>query len=123
MSVHKSGEVVKSAGLSGALFYGIGIYDPMDGDANPGVIRRLAQDTGGEAYFPQDIAEVQGLCETIARDLRSQYTLSYAPSNTASDGRYRRVEVKVKDPKHRKLIVRTRTGYYAPGAHSEEVKK
>jgi VWFA-related protein len=123
MSVHKSADVVKSAGLSGALFYGIGIYDPMDGDANPGVIRRLAQDTGGEAYFPQDIAEVQGLCETIARDLRSQYTLSYAPSNTASDGRYRRVEVKVKDPKHRKLIVRTRTGYYAPGAHSEEVKK
>jgi VWFA-related protein len=104
---------VKAAGLSGALFYGIGIYDAMDGDANPGVIRKLAQDTGGEAHFPKDILQVMGLCQIIARDLRSQYMLSYAPSNTAADGRFRRIEVKVKDPQRRKLIVRTRTGYYA----------
>jgi VWFA-related protein len=113
MSLHKAADVVKTAGLSGALFYGIGIYDPMDGDANPGVIRKLAQDTGGEAYFPQNVLEVTGLCQIIARDLRSQYTLSYSPSNAEYDGKYRRIEVKVKDPQHRKLIVRTRTGYYA----------
>ena len=120
MSVHKAADVVKAAGLSGALFYGIGIYDPMDGDANPGVIRRLAQDTGGEAYFPKDIQEVKELCQNIARDLRNQYTLTYSPSNTNYDGRFRRIEVKVKDPEHRKLIVRTRTGYYAnaPAADS-----
>lgn len=113
ISVHKAADVVKAAGLSGALFYGIGIYDPSDGDANPGVIRKLAQDTGGEAYFPKDVVEVTGLCQIIARDLRSQYMLSYSPSNADYDGRYRRIEVKVKDPQHRKLIVRTRTGYYA----------
>ena len=113
MSVRKAADVVKAAGLSGALFYGIGIYDPMDGDANPGVVRKLAQDTGGEAHFPKNTGEVTELCETIARDLRSQYTLSYSPSNSNYDGSFRRIEVKVKDPKRRKLIVRTRTGYYA----------
>lgn len=113
MSVHKAADVVKAAGLSGALFYGIGIYDPMDGDANPGVVRKLAQDTGGEAHFPKSTQEVTELCRTIARDLRSQYTLSYSPSNTNYDGKFRRIEVQVKDPQHRKLIVRTRTGYYA----------
>jgi len=113
VSTHKSAEVVKAAGLSGALFYGIGIYDPMDGDANPGVIRRLAQETGGESHFPKDPHELTELSQTIARDLRSQYTLSYSPSNSNYDGKFRRIEVKVNDPQHRKLIVRTRTGYYA----------
>ena len=112
MSVRKAADVVKAAGLSGALFYGIGIYDPMDGDANPGVVRKLALDTGGEAHFPKNTQEVTELCQNIARDLRSQYTLSYSPSNTNYDGKFRRVEVKVKDPQHRNLIVRTRTGYY-----------
>ena len=105
--------MIREADLSGALFYAIGIYDEMDGDANPGVVRKLAQDTGGEAHFPKNTGEVTELCETIARDLRSQYTLSYSPSNSNYDGSFRRIEVKVKDPKRRKLIVRTRTGYYA----------
>jgi VWFA-related protein len=123
MSVHKAADVVKAADLSGALFYGIGIYDPMDGDANPAVIRKLAQDTGGEAYFPKDLQAVVTLCQGIARDLRSQYTLSYAPTNTNYDGRFRRVELKVKDPRHRKLIVRTRTGYYASAQNPANGKK
>ena len=113
ISTRKSADVVKAAGLSGALFYGIGIYDPMDGDANPGVIRKLAQETGGESHFPKDPHELTALSQTIARDLRSQYTLTYAPSNANYDGKFRKIEVKVNDPQHRKLIVRTRTGYYA----------
>jgi len=123
LSVHKAEEVVKDADLSGALFYGIGIYDPVDGDANPGVLRKLAASTGGEAYFPEGVAAVRGLCETIARDLRSQYMLSYAPQETAGKNDYRRVQVKVKDPKGRKLIVRTRTGYYAGRGTTEAGKK
>jgi Ca-activated chloride channel family protein len=115
LSVHKANDVVREADLSGALFFGIGIYDPMDGDANPGVIRKLAQATGGEAYFPKDIKEVKDLCEGIARDLRNQYALSYAPPQSASGSNYHRLQVKVKDPKGRKLVVRTRTGYYSKG--------
>jgi Ca-activated chloride channel family protein len=119
MSVHKASDVVREADLSGALFFGIGIYDPMDGDANPGVLRKLAKDTGGEAYFPKDLIEIKGLCEAIARDLRNQYALTYAPLEHAAS-KYHRVQVKVKDPKGRKLIVRTRTGYYSKGFQSED---
>jgi VWFA-related protein len=115
LSVHKASDVVREADLSGVIFFGIGIYDPMDGDANPGVLRKLAQSTGGEAYFPKDLEGVVDLCETIARDLRNQYALSYAPSPNASGPHYHRLQVKVKDPKGRKLIVRARTGYYSKG--------
>jgi len=117
-SFHKDAEIVKEADLSGALFYGIGIYDPMDGDANPGLLRKIAQNTGGEAYFPTDVKEISGLCQTIARDLKNQYMLSYAPPEKPSGNEYRRIRVRIKDPQHRKLIVRTRTGYYAPSAAS-----
>jgi Ca-activated chloride channel family protein len=113
MSRVKDTDVVRDADLSGALFYGIGIYDPMDGDANPGVLKRLAKDTGGEVYFPKDVKDVKNLCETIARDLRNQYMLSYAPPEGPNTRNYRRIQVRVKDPQGRKLIVRTRTGYYA----------
>lgn len=123
MSLHKASEVVKDADLSGALFYGIGIYDPLDGDANPGVLRKLAESTGGEAYFPEGVGAVKSLCETIARDLRSQYMLSYAPQDVEGKKDYRRVQVKVKDPKGRKLIVRTRTGYYATPSATGGIRK
>jgi VWFA-related protein len=120
-SLHKDTEVIRQADLSGALFYAIGIYDPMDGDANPGVLRKLAQNTGGEVWFPKAASEVPVLCESIARDLRSQYMLSYAPPQKAgSGGEYRKIRVRVKDPKGRRLIVRTRTGYYAGAAGPTE---
>lgn len=127
-SKKKSAEVVRAADLSGALFYAIGIYDPLDGDADPAVLKRLAQSTGGEAYFPKDLAEVTPLCESIARDLRNQYLLSYAPPEKSAKGDYRRVQLKVKDPQKRQLIVRTRTGYYTkpapkPPAARPEVKR
>ena len=112
LSVRKAEEVVKQADLSGALFYGIGIYDPMDGDANPRVLRKLAENTGGEAYFPNSLQELSGICETIGRDLRNQYMLSYAPELREKKPAYHKIQIKVKDPKSRRLIIRTRTGYY-----------
>jgi VWFA-related protein len=123
ISRRKSADVVKEADLSGALFYAIGIYDPMDGDADPGVLRKLAEYTGGEAYFPKGLQEVKGLCENVARDLRSQYMLTYAPKQKSAAGTYRRIQVSVKDPKKRKLIVRTRTGYYVNETTQGDDKK
>jgi Ca-activated chloride channel homolog len=120
-SRHKDVDVIREADLSGALFYAIGIYDAMDGDANPGVLRKLAQNTGGEAYFPKEVAGVSKLCETIARDLRSQYMISYVPPETTAAGRdYRKIQVRVKGPKGRKLVVRTRTGYYASATEGQK---
>jgi VWFA-related protein len=115
-STTKMKDVIKAAELSGALFYAIGIYDPMDGDANPDALKKLAQGTGGEAFFPQTLAEVSGLCESIARDLRNQYTLVYAPPERINDASFHKIDVSVKDPKRRKLTVRSRSGYYGSAA-------
>jgi VWFA-related protein len=122
-SATKMKDVVRAAELSGALFYAIGIYDPMDGDANPDALKRLAHGTGGEAFFPKTVEEVRGLCESIAHDLRNQYTLVYAPPERANDSAFHRVEVSVKDPKGRKLTVRSRTGYYGSAAAQAKAKE
>ncbi len=111
-SVRKLDEVAKQANLSGALFYAIGIYDTTDADADPGALRRLARETGGEAFFPEDISQISQVCELIARDLKNQYLLVYAPPARSKGGAYHRVQVSVRDPKRRKLTVRTRTGYF-----------
>lgn len=112
----KMNDVVKLADLSGASFYAIGIYDALDGDADPRVLRNLANRTGGEAYFPEKLEEVRSLCERIAATLRNQYALSYSPP--AAGPSYRKIEVKVKDPQRRRLTIRTRSGYYTSGAPS-----
>lgn len=112
-STRKLSDVVRKADLSGALFYGVGIYDPMDGDANPGAVRKLAESTGGESFFPKEVQEVKTLCETIARELRNQYMISYSPPAAKQAGEYRKVQLKVRNPKGRKLTVRSRTGYYS----------
>jgi Ca-activated chloride channel family protein len=123
-SLSSADDVIREADLSGALFYGIGIYDPMDGDAKPGVLRKLAQSTGGEAWFPKEVNEVRQLCETTAQDLRSQYMISYTPpEKPAPASNYRKIRVRVKDPKGRKLIVRTRTGYYASAVGAMKDRK
>ena len=116
----KLDDVVKLADLSGASFYGIGIYDPDDGEADPRTLRNLANRTGGESFFPERLADVRSLCERIALTMRNQYTLSYSPSSVDTKPTYHRIEVKVKEPKKRKLTVRTRTGYYTTPVTPQE---
>jgi VWFA-related protein len=80
-------------------------------------IRKLAEATGGVAYYPESIAEVESLCRRIAHDIRNQYVLGYYPSNSARDGSFRRVRVEINTPKgYRKLYARHRPGYFAPSA-------
>ena len=67
--------------------------------------------------------EVARLCESIARDLRNQYMLVYAPVEQPEDASFHKVQVTVKDPKHRRLTVRTRTGYYGPAAERGLLEK
>ena len=116
----KLDDVVTQSDLSGASFYAIGIYDPDDGEADPKTLRTLANRTGGESFFPERLAEVRSLCERIALTMRNQYTLSYSPPSVDTKRTYHRIEVKVKDPKKRRLTVRTRTGYYTTPLPSVE---
>jgi Ca-activated chloride channel homolog len=81
------------------------------------VLELLAHDTGGEAYFPNSLDDVGSTCRQIAHDIRNQYTLAYYPTDKAADGTFRLVHVDAfEHGKKKKLVVRTRTGYYAPKA-------
>jgi Ca-activated chloride channel homolog len=77
------------------------------------LLSRLADDSGGKAYFPQDVSEIPAIAAQIAKDLRTQYVVSYYPSNENRDGTYRNIQVNVNSQGSRKLIARTRRGYYA----------
>jgi VWFA-related protein len=114
-SAHSLAQVMKLAGQSSAVIYTVGIFDEEDPDRNPGALKRLAQATGGQAFFPKQLGDVVAICEGIARDLRHQYTIGYVPSNPARDGAYRAIRVLARAEGHGKLSVRTRTGYIAGG--------
>jgi Ca-activated chloride channel homolog len=114
-SAHSLGQVMKLAEQSSAVIYTVGIFDDNDPERNPRVLRRLAEATGGEGYFPAEPSEVVGICDRIARDIRHQYTLGYVPINPARDGSYRAIRVLARAKGRHGLTVRTRTGYLAGG--------
>jgi Ca-activated chloride channel family protein len=74
-------------------------------------LMRLAEDTGGRAFFTADMNELKERLAGIARELRSQYLIAYEPTNGNYDGKFRRVEVKL--PSRKDLRIRTRRGYTA----------
>lgn len=106
-------QILKKASESNAVVYAIGIFDKEDPDQNPGVLRRLAKETGGEAFFPDQFGEASTICESIARDIRHQYALGYVSTNPKGDG-HRAVRVVAKAA-GKDLVVRTRAGYIAVG--------
>ncbi len=113
-SSHTLAEVLNMSHQSNALVYAIGVFDDQDPDRNPGVLKRLAQATGGEAFFPRQLSEVVAICERIAQDIRHQYTIGYFSNNAAAKpGAYRVIRVAAAPAGKRKLVVRTRAGYIA----------
>jgi len=107
-------DVMTLARQSNAVVYTVGLFDENDEEKNRGVLKRLAQATGGEAFFPDRLGEVVTICERIARDVRHQYTIGYVPTNRSRDGSYRTVQLLAREKGHR-LSVRTRSGYIAGG--------
>ena len=80
-------------------------------------LEKFAEITGGQAYFPKSLDEVEELVKDIAHDLRNHYTVGYTPTNRKLDGSWREVRVKVNPPKNvSKVTVRSKQGYYAPTA-------
>jgi Ca-activated chloride channel family protein len=73
----------------------------------------IAEATGGQAFFPSAIKDVEGAYEKIVAQIRSQFTLGYTSTNAAQDGKWRRVEIKVTRPGLRDLRVHARKGYFA----------
>jgi VWFA-related protein len=83
--------------------------DALDGDK---ILQYLTEETGGQAFFPFKVEDLDQSFENIANELRHQYNIFYRPEPLKTDGLYHPVTVKVKTRKD--LIVRARKGYYAP---------
>lgn len=111
-SSHTHADVLKRVERSIATIYAIGLYDEEeDPDRNPGLLKHLAAISGGEAYFPTDPRGVIPVCEKIAKEIRSRYTIGYVPNADNGSG-LRHVHVHVSAPNHRSLHARTRTSYW-----------
>lgn len=109
-------QLVKYVHQAEVVVYTVGLL----GDENPRAAKRakrameeISEASGGIAFFPKEVNEVEGIATRVAHDIRNQYVLTYNPTNTAQDGKYHSVAVKAIAPGKNKLFVRTRTGYYA----------
>lgn len=107
-------KLVEKAQQSEILVYTIGLLTEEErGKAKRATraLNALAAATGGIAYFPKAVDDVEQLAVQVAHEIRNQYTMSYSPLEASLDGSYRRIQVVAKGPG--KLTVRTRSGYYA----------
>lgn len=110
-------EVLDLASRSDTVIYAIGLGPSTPATTRTGqndghfVLRRLSQQTGGRAFFPQNIKDLVGVYADIREELSSQYALAYESNSGQRDGQWRRVAVRVNRPG---VVVRTRPGYFAP---------
>ena len=99
---------------NGPSVYAIGV---LGDEEHPRRARKaleiIAQRTGGLAFFPKTLDEVDEISRQVAHDIRNQYTIGYKPTNPRSSGGFRQIRVEAKANGHKKLVVRTKSGYYA----------
>jgi VWFA-related protein len=99
---------------NGPSVYAIGV---LGDEEHPRRAKRaleiIAQRTGGLAFFPKTLDEVDEISRQVAHDIRNQYTIGYKPTNPRASGGFRQIRVEAKEKGHGKLVVRTKSGYYA----------
>jgi VWFA-related protein len=119
--------LVQKAHESEVLIYAIGLLneeDRREAKKAKRAVDALVDASGGLAYYPEAVTEVDKLAVQIAHEIRNQYTIAYAPSNQNLDGTFRQIKVAVTGPN--RPVARTRTGYYArpdPGRKSPQVSQ
>src|SRR5215216_5613825 len=111
----KMNEAIERAQKADALIYAIGIGDRYTFNVNEGSLRKIAEQTGGRAYFPQHERDLRDAFAQIQKDLREQYLVAYSPTNKARDGSFRKIEIQVVNPalKEQNLKLNYRAGYFA----------
>ena len=114
-STHRLDEALKGAARSNALVYTVGIFEEADPYRNVQVLKRLAQISGGEAFFPGEVNELMAISERIAHDIRHQYTLGYISNSASKPGVYHSLRVVARGTDRRKFVVRARSGYIGGG--------
>jgi Ca-activated chloride channel homolog len=128
LSDHAFSDAIEQAVRSEAVIYTISTNTnwvaidnpdkPKKYNMDPGdkVLRDLAQQTGGHAFFPYSVDDLAESFTNIGTELRSQYFIAYSPVNPPVSGQYRKIDVTTN---RKGLIVRTRKGYYAAGSASD----
>jgi Ca-activated chloride channel homolog len=112
--------------LGGPVVYSIGLLFDDDRQENQrarDALEMLSRETGGIAYFPHSLQDVERIADQVAQDIRNQYTVGYHSTKPSSLGGYRVVHVEAVSANHRKLTVRTRRGYYANPAQSKQTTR
>ena len=118
-SHYSEDDMIEHARRSDAIVYTVSNADRRVGMAgNAGLLRKLADVTGGVAYFPHSDEAVVESFDEIAGNIRRGYTIGYEPPNVTRDGGFRRVKVMVLVPGRTHLSVRTRDGYRTPDHRS-----
>jgi Ca-activated chloride channel family protein len=112
--------------LDGPVIYSVGLLFGEDTDKRESrharrVLETLSEQTGGAAYFPKSIKEVDAIAAQVAQDIRTQYTIAYHSTKSPTLGGYRQVHVDAKGKGFGKLSVRTRSGYY-PRVNADAAK-
>ena len=121
-SRYTESEIKNAVREADVQIYGIGIFEPMSARsrtveemAGPGLLNEIAEQTGGRAYAVDNLAELPDVAAKIGMELRNQYVLYYTSKNADRDGKYRRVSVKLVQPRGLPpLKAFYRLGYYAP---------
>jgi len=102
---------------SDVTVYSVGFLENQPGAARAEQRVRLTQlagESGGDAFFPLDMKQVEQAYEKILSQIRAQYSLGYVSTNTRTDGAWRKVEIKVKRANAKDLKIQSRKGYFAP---------
>ncbi|MGA7382003.1 MAG: VWA domain-containing protein [Terriglobales bacterium] len=99
---------------NGPSVYAIGLLGEERARRARRALETVAQATGGIAFLPKTLAEVDQISSAVAHDIRSQYTIGYKPTTPKSAGGYRTIKIEAHAKGYKKLVVRTRSGYY-PG--------
>jgi len=113
-SAETQAHLVQVAQQADVIIYAVGLLGAEEAESAARAkkqLTELTQQTGGRAWFPNDVAEIADITPAIAHEIRNQYILAYTPSNLAADGSFRKIRVDVDVPG---VLVRTRSGYYAP---------
>lgn len=110
-SQHSLDEALAMAQRAEAVIFAISTNRSGISERGDHVLKYLAAQTGGSAYFPFEASDLAGAFQQISKELRSQYSLGYISSNTAHDGTFRRIRIK---PLEKGLHVEARAGYFAP---------
>ena len=119
-------DAVDAAIKANTVVYSIGFKSDCDGCRfDKKALRRLAEQTGGRAFFPETAADFNAAFGQIEHELRTQYLLSYVPANRERDGSFRRIRLEITNPDLRKQKIKLtyREGYYALPPHPRPARR